>query len=187
MGRLAACVAVVLCHLLAAPSAEYLRIKQKIELILSGQAPAGASISLSPQEINAYAQGRPSELGLEGIRNTRVELGHGEATGTALVNFVKLRRSQGLETGWLLGKLLEGERPVLATVKVHGAAGRLRLDVERVAIGGIAIGGDALDFLIEKFVLPLYPDARIGAPVEMGYRIERIDVRPGGVNVLIGE
>jgi hypothetical protein len=42
-----------------------------------------------------------------------------------------------------------------------------------------------LDFLIQNFVLPYYPDAKIGQPFELAHRIDRLEVRPGEVRVVI--
>jgi hypothetical protein len=49
----------------------------------------------------------------------------------------------------------------------------------------MAISGGALDFLIRNFLLPYYPDAKVGVPFELGHRIERLEVEPTGVGVLI--
>jgi len=43
--------------------------------------------------------------------------------------------------------------------------------------------GPVLDFLIKTFFLPLYPGAHINERFEIGYNIDRIDIRPTGVRV----
>ena len=50
----------------------------------------------------------------------------------------------------------------------------------------MAIEGRMLDFLIHNYLLPAYPDAKVGEPFELGHRIERIDVKPGVASVIIG-
>jgi hypothetical protein len=55
-----------------------------------------------------------------------------------------------------------------------------------VEISGVTIDGKSLDFLIKSFLLPLYPDAAVGRPFELGHRIEKLDVQPKSVGVLIG-
>ena len=37
-----------------------------------------------------------------------------------------------------------------------------------------------------NFILPFYPEAMVGRPVDMGFRIDRLQVRPDGVGVFIG-
>ena len=46
-----------------------------------------------------------------------------------------------------------------------------------------AASGTVLDFLIKTFFMPLYPTAKIGEKFEIGYGIDRIDIRPTGVRV----
>ena len=43
----------------------------------------------------------------------------------------------------------------------------------------------ALDFLIQNFLLPRFPDAKIGRPFELGHGIDRLEVRPNEVRVVI--
>jgi hypothetical protein len=110
----------------------------------------------------------------------------GVATGTALIDFGKLRRAQGYEPGWLMAKLLDGERPVSVTVRIRSAAGQATVDVERVEVSGVVLDGRTLDFVIQNFLLAMYPDAAVGRPFELGHRVEKLDVAPSAVGVLIG-
>ena len=89
--------------------------------------------------------------------------------------------------GWLMAWLLEGERPVQVTVRITSGTGEATVDVERVDVSGVTIRGSALDFLISNFLLPYYPEAKIGKPFELGHRIDRLDIQPSGVNVVIGK
>ena len=109
----------------------------------------------------------------------------GIATGKALVDFGKLQRATGHSPGWLMSKLLEGERPVSVTAHIQSSGGRATVDIQRVEISGIAIDGSTLDFLIENFLLPMYPDAAISRPFELGHRIDRLDVSPAAVAVVL--
>jgi len=94
------------------------------------------------------------------------------------MDFGKLRRAHGYQTGWLMSKLLDGDRPVSVTARIRSAGGRATVDLQRVEISGVAIDGRTLDFLIENILLPLYPDAVVGRPFELGHRIERLEVGP---------
>ena len=168
---------------LAAAANDYDLVKGKIEQIEADRLKPGARVELSAGELNAYArQEAPA-----GVRSTSIQLAPGGvATGTALVDFGKLRRAQGYQPGWLMSKLLDGEHPVSVTARIRSAAGKATVDVQRVEIAGIAADGKTLDFLIQNFLIPLYPSAIVGQPFEMGHRIEKLDVRPAGVSVLIG-
>jgi len=85
-----------------------------------------------------------------------------------MVDFGKLRRALGYQTGWLMSKLLDGDRPVSVTARVRSAAGRATVDLERVEISGVAVDGRTLDFLIQNILLPLYPNACWAAPSSWG-------------------
>jgi len=166
-----------------AASSEYLSAKRKIEQIESDRLKAGTRLELNQPELNAYvAQQAPS-----GVRNPRLQvLSPGLVTGSALIDFNQLRRSQGHEPGWLAAKLLQGEHPVSVTARIRSGSGHATVDVEQAQISGISIDGRTIDFLIQNFVLPLYPEAVVGQPFEMGHHIERLDVQPAGVGVVIG-
>ena len=177
-----AIVLLCLATLGAAPD-DYLSAKQKFDSIESGRLRAGSRVELSVRELDAYAE--RSVPG--GVRDPRLQLvAPGMATGIAMVDFGKLRRSLGFQTGWLMSKLLDGDRPVSVTARIHSAGGRATVDLQRVEISGVVVDGRTLDFLIQSIFLPLYPDAVVGRPFELGHRIERLDVEPAAVAVLIG-
>jgi hypothetical protein len=162
---------------------DYLSAQRKFDEISSDRLRPGTRVILSLGELNAWvAQEAPS-----GVRNTRLAVtGPGTAQGSALIDFARLERSQGREPGWLMSKLLEGEHPVSVTARIRSGGGEATVDVDRVEIGGVQIDGKTLQFLIENFLLPMYPDAAIGRSFEMGHRIERLDIQPAGVTVAIG-
>ena len=161
----------------------YTSARQKIDRIEDGHLLAGARIDLSLAELNAFAAKEVPE----GIRYPKLVIeGQDVASGTALVDFGKLRRAQGYETGWLMSKLLDGERPVGATVRIHTGGGKVTVDVLKASISGVEIDGKTIEFLVQSFVTPFYPDAVVGRPVDMGYRIDRLQIAPTGVGVIIG-
>ena len=45
--------------------------------------------------------------------------------------------------------------------------------------------GVVLDFLVENFLLPFYPTAAIGRPFALKHSVERLEVTPAGVTVVI--
>jgi hypothetical protein len=166
----------------AAPN-DYLSAKQKFDSIENGRLKAGSRVELSVRELDAYAE----QSVPEGVRDPRLQLpAPGVATGIAMVDFGKLRHALGYQTGWLMSKLLDGDRPVSVTARIHSAGGRATVDLQRVEVSGIAVDGRTLDFLIQNVLLPLYPDAVVGRPFELGHRIEKLDVEPAAVAVLIG-
>ncbi len=161
---------------------DYAAAKQKFDRIESGKLRPGSRVVLSFGELNAWVEREAPA----GVRNPRVQVTAREiATGNALIDFGKLQRNAGRQPGWLMSKLIDGERPVSVTARIRSAGGHATVDIQRVEISGITIDGRTLDFLIENFLLPMYPTAAISRPFEMGYRIDRLDVSPAAVAVLM--
>jgi hypothetical protein len=166
--------------------AEYLSAKRKFEQIEGGRLKAGSRVSLTARELSSYAYYEAREAYPDGVRETSVKLGTDVASGAALIDFGKIRRAQGQAPGWMMSRLLDGERPVRVTARVRSAGGYATVDVESVEISGFVIDGNVLDYLVRNYLLPNYPDAKVGEPFELGKRVERIEVRPSAVNVFIG-
>ena len=162
----------------------YLSAQQKIDAIENDRLRTGSRLTLTYPELNAWvARNLP-----DGVRGAKVWVTQpGVATGTANVDFAKVQRSQGHDPGWLLGKLLDGERPVSVTARIRSTGGTATVDVERVEISGVVIDGRPLEFLIQNVLLPLYPNAVVGKPFELGHRIDRLDVAATGVGITIGK
>ena len=173
----------LLAVLLGAAADDYLSAQRKLDQVEADRLPRGARVVLSPREINAWAAHEVPE----GVRNPKLLLGASAATGSAMVDFLKVRRAQGYHPSWLVSKLLDGERPVSVTVAIHSGQGKAVVDVQKVEVAGITVDGRTLDFLIQNFLLPMYPEAAVGRPFELGHRIDRLDVAPTGVTVTIAK
>lgn len=178
------CAAAVMCVVLQATAGDYASARAKLDQIESGKLRAGTRVQLSANELTAYVVHEAPK----GVYRPELKLvGPGVAMGTAIVDFGEVRRGQGKPPGWLLSKLLDGQRPVTVRARIQSDHGQATVSVESVDINGITIDGKTLDFLIETFVTPLYPTAAVDKPFPLGDRIERLDVQPGGVGVLIGK
>lgn len=168
--------------LLCATDAEYQRAVNKLDRIESGHARPGSVIVFTPAEMNAWARGRVPQM-YQGIRDPSVQLGEHTATGSAFIDFLKMRQGQGIETNSLIAKLIEGERPLKVSIALESGGGRATAKLTRLEISGIAVTGAALDFLVNEFFLHLFPDAKVNQPFELQDNIERIELRPDGVRV----
>jgi hypothetical protein len=102
-----------------------------------------------------------------------------------MVDFLRMRQAQGKDTNALLAKLLEGERPLTISVRLESGGGRCTVYLTRVEISGVSLEGTMLDFLVKTFFLPLFPDAKINVPFDLGYEMDRIEIRPEGIRVSI--
>jgi len=161
----------------------YSSVLQKFDLIASDHLRAAARVDFSAAELSAYALREVPA----GVRNPKLQLlPHSQVTGAALIDFGKLRRAQGQELGWLMSKLLDGERPVSVTVQIHSSGGTARVDVLRVEVSGIEIDGKVLDFLIQDVLLPLYPNAMVARTFPLSHHIDHFELTQAGVTVIIG-
>lgn len=162
----------------------FARCASKFDLIDSGQAKRGSVIEFTPAELNAWARGRVPQL-TEGVRDPRLQLETGAGNGSALVDFAKIAKSRGLTTNALLGRLIEGERPLKVSVRLESGQGHATVYLTSVELSGVTISGALLDFLVKDFFVPLFPEAKINQPFELRDNIDRIDVRPDGARVAI--
>lgn len=169
---------------LRAADAALQRAEKKLDRIESGHARPGSVIVFTPVEMNAWARGRVPQM-YQGIRDPSVQLGAGTATGSAFVDFLKMRQGEGLATNSLVAKLIEGERPLKLAIQLESSRGRATARLMRLEISGVAITGAPLDFLVNEFFLHLFPDAKVNQPFELHDNIERIELRPDGVWVTI--
>lgn len=186
MKRYALALVVVLAVEQGFPASRALTTQQKIELIESEKAPRGSKILFPESELNRYVRDEVPRVVPEGVRNPKLSLSEGRASGTALIDFSKLRHAERNSIGWtILGRLLEGERPVTVTARIRSSEGTATVDLERVEISGSTISGRPLKMLLDMFVMPLYPEARIGEPFALRHGVDRIEVRPGLAQVLM--
>jgi hypothetical protein len=176
----------LLCAItLSAQDPLFLSTQKKFDQIDAGSLKPHAVVQFSPAELNAWARVKVVQTVQQGMRDTAIQLGSGTATGSALVDFLKMRQAQGRETPWLISKMIEGERPLKVEVRLTSSGGQATVNVLRVELSGTALSGRTLDFLISNFFKPLYPDAKIGEPFDLGYNMERIEVQPAMVRVFM--
>jgi hypothetical protein len=158
-------------------------VSRKLDLIENGRAAPGAVIRFTQAEFNAWVRVKAPMIVPEGFREPRLVLGNGEATASALIDFLKVRDSAGLETNVLVAKLIQGEKPVTVRATIHSANGRATVHLESVKIGSLEVSGATLDFLVRNFFLPFYPDAKIDEPFDLANGVERIAIMPAAALV----
>jgi hypothetical protein len=161
--------------------------ERKLASISDRKAKPGSVIVFTPAEVNAWVSVKVPVAVPQGVRNPYVDLGTDVATATALIDFLKIRNAKGKESGWLMSKMLEGERPVKVNVRVVSSAGRCTVYLNRVEVSGAHASGSLLEFIIDNFFKPLYPDAKINEPFELDYNMERIEIRPAGIRVVMNK
>ena len=160
-------------------------VSRKLDLIESGKAKPGSVFRFSSAELNAWVRVKAPTVVADGFRQPRLVLGNGEASASALIDFLKVRHASGVETNWLVAKLIQGEKLVTARATIQSAHGQATVHLLRVEIGGLAVKGAPLDFLVQNFFLPFYPDAKIDEPFDLAGNVDRIVVTPAEALVYI--
>jgi hypothetical protein len=163
----------------------YESARAKLDSLGEETAKPGSRILFTPREIEAWTAVKAKEQVGEGLRDPRVTLEAGSGSGAALVDFLKIRQERGKATNALMARLIEGERPLKVYVRVSSSGGQCTVFLTRVELSGAVISGTLLDYLIKTFLLPLYPDVRLGEPFELPLNMERIELSPQGVRVTV--
>lgn len=159
---------------------------EKVGKIETGRVASGSRVFFSAAELNAFMREEARSRVPGGVRDLRFSLANNRATGYAMVDFVKLRQTAtGQAPGWVAQNLFAGERPVAVTARLSSQNGKARVDVERVEVSGVPIYGRALDFLIDDYVKPMFPGARVSEWFAMGYQVDRLDLSPAGMTVVV--
>jgi hypothetical protein len=153
-------------------------VARRLDLIESGKAKPGAVFHFTPVELNAWVRVKAPGIIHDGFRDPQLQLGNGTASASARIDFVRVRHAEGIETNWLVAKLIQGEKLVTARATIESAHGRATVHIVRVEIGGLAVTGAPLEFLVQNFLLPFYPDAKIDEPFELAGNVDRIVVTP---------
>lgn len=178
-------VFLVILLLAAAVDPQAARVTRRLDIIQNGKAKPGTVYVFTAAELNAWARAKAPTVVPQGLREPRLELGNNSATAYALVDFIKMRQGAGEETNWLIAKLIQGEKRVKVIASIQSVKGHATVSLERVEIGGLAVSGTTLDFLIHTFFMPLYPNAKINQEFELADQIDHIQVTPAEARVYI--
>ncbi len=186
--RAFACLCVIVIGLAAVrPRPALQSAHAKIALIEYDRALPGSSVTLSSNELAAYASEQAQIIAPGAVRDVSLTLTPAHAEATAYVDFLKARQAEGDSDNWLVQQLLDGERKVTVRVKFSSQGKQVRVDVEQVEVEDVFVKGDTLDFLLRQFVIPNFPDAQVGRWFSLGHRIERLDVKTGAATLVIAK
>lgn len=175
----------VLSVLLLLATDDFASIQRKMDEIVKEHVKRGERIQMPQRELAAYLRAQADAIAPKAVHNTKVEPFEGGGNVSANVNFLELNKARGGQSNWMMEKMLDGERLVKVTVHVQTEHGKARVNVDRVEVGGAAIQGAPLDYLIEHYVRPQFPNAKVDQWFTMDHRIDRIEIHPAGVTVII--
>lgn len=161
--------------------------QKKVQAIEQDHWPPSDAISFSSQELVALGMDGVNTAAPGAVTQPQLSLERDAATATATIDFDRLRQESHTDESsgaWLYSRFITGKHPVSVSVQVQSAAGEMTVHPVSVSISGITISGSGLEFLLNTFVLPRYPDAVIDRPFPLRYNIDRIQVNPGNALVI---
>lgn len=166
---------------------DFASIQRKMDDIVKEHVRRGERIVMPRRELDAYLRAQADAIAPRAVHNTKVEPFEGGGTVSANVNFLELNKARGGQSNWMMEKMLEGDRFVKVTVHVQTDHGKARVNVDRVEIGGAAISGAPLDYMIQNYVIPQFPNAKVDQWFTMDHHMDRIDIHPSGATVVIAK
>lgn len=130
------------------------------------------------REINAYIGGGRVRLP-RGVKNVRFRGDQGVVTADATVDFDQV--TAGRRNSNPLMSLFSGVHEVEAISHAQGLGGEARVHIDSVSIDGVGVPRIALEFFVNRYVKPRYPnlglDSRFKTP-------EKIDTATVGNHIL---
>jgi hypothetical protein len=180
-------VKLFLALLLLFATDDFASIQRKMDDIVNGHVKRGEKIYMPQRELDAYLRAQAQAIAPKAVHNTKVEPSEGGGTVSANVNFLELNKARGGQSNWMMEKLLVGDRLVKVTVHIQTDHGKARVNVDRVEVGGAAIQGAPLDYMIQSYVLPQFPNAKVDQWFTMDHHMDRIDIHPAGATVIIAK
>jgi hypothetical protein len=146
--------------------------KRKIEHIESNaqaRPPDSTPTVLTGDEVNAYINSGAVRLP-KGVQRVHMESVPGVVTANTVVDFDKI--TQGSRSVNPLLMLFSGVHNVQIAAHAHGERRQGYVHVDRVAIDNVEVPQVALQFFIDHYIKPKYPEVGIDTRFQMPDRID---------------
>src|SRR5262249_28753423 len=108
----------------------------------------------SEKEVNAYIASDSVKLP-QGVKSVRLSGTPGVITGTAQVDFDKVR--EGVHSSNPLLGIFSGVHEAVVVAHGHGVAGKGYVHVDSVSLDRVEVPRFILELFVEKFLMPKYP------------------------------
>lgn len=140
-------------------------IRQNATLPQPDQAPT----VMTEEEINDYFAAGRVKLP-QGVEKVTFQGQSGIVTALTTIDFDKIRAGQRSSNPLLA--IFSGTHDVRAEADAAGTGGQGRVHVRSVSIDGVEVPRMALEFFVEKFVTPKYPNVGLDSQFQMPARID---------------
>ena len=126
-------------------------------------------ISLTENELNAWLSSRYAQLP-QGVKKLRVHGESGVINANAFVDFDEITARRQSSNPML--SLFHGTHEVQATAHAAGSGGQGRVDIDSVALDGIAIPRMAVEYFVDKYIKPKHPEIGMNTVFKLPNRID---------------
>ena len=160
----------------------YLSMDKKIAVIESNSSNPPAqpqTTTITQDELNAYL----NEGGVtipNGLSNVKIEFTSGTVHASSQVDFDQLSEGHGGGNP-IFSALFSGKHDVDATGQASGSNGQGTVTIETVKLDGVTVPKSALQYLIEHYVKPKYPQAGMTSTFTLPDKIETANVQQAQV------
>jgi hypothetical protein len=161
----------------------YTSMEKKIALLEAGPAAQSQTVTMTQDELNAFF----AEGGVQvpkGLSNIKFDLHPGIVHATSEVNFDQLSEGHGGGGNPIFSALFSGTHDVDAEAKASGANGQGTVTIESVKLDGVQVPKSALEYLIQHYVKPKYPQAGMTSTFELPAKIDSASVQQGQVELV---
>jgi len=131
---------------------------------------------LTDREVNAYLATGKVEFPV-GVKSVRFMGKPGVIQAVTRVNFDEITASQGSLNPLLA--LFKGTHDVSVTARGEASGGMATVHVESVEMNGVRIPRAALEFFLDRYVTPNYPEVMLDTRFELPHKIDLAIVGDG--------
>ncbi len=151
----------------------------------AGQGRSFGSVRISEAEANSYLQYEMLPNFPPGISRVRLKFHPARPQGSLQVDFGKLKEAFGGSGNPLVDYFLQGVHTLGVDGTFTSSGGIARFALQTVTLDGVALPRMVVDFLIERYLKPSYPEVSIDRPFRLPFSIDKMSVEAGSV-VLVG-
>jgi hypothetical protein len=161
----------------------YTSMEKKIALLEAGPTAPSQTVTMTQDELNSFF----AEGGVQvpkGLSNIKFDLRPGIVHATSEVDFDQLSEGHGGGGNPLFSALFSGTHDVDAEAQASGTGGQGTVTIQSVKLDGVQVPKSALEYLIQHYVKPKYPQAGMTSTFELPVQIDSATVQQGQVELV---
>jgi len=136
---------------------------------------------LTEREVNAWLSSGEADLP-KGVRRLQLQADPGIIHGTADVDFDQV--TGGRYSANPLMSLFSGVHQVMAEAHAQGANGMGQVHVDSVSMDGVAVPRIALEYFVDHYIHPKYPNLGIDSTFKLPNKIDQAEVGSHQVTII---